>query len=136
MSAIAALENEIRRVILEDVSLQAEFGTPVRLIDETSARCAFPFIRFVRHDIRPEEPIAGGPIEHRISLEVMVRSGGRAEANRLLGVLSDRLRAASLTPSGLNLILFHPVYSDVFLRADGTIFRGLLRLRALSEIVL
>lgn len=135
MSAIEALEAEIRRVVTEDADLQAEFGSPVRLVDGGTARSAFPFIRFVRHDTRPEEPFEGGPIEHRVSLEVLVRSGGRAEATRLLGLLADRLRASTLTPAGLNLVLFHPVYSDVFLRADGTIFRGLLRLRALSEVL-
>lgn len=135
MSALKFLEDEISRVILEDSVLQGEFGTPVRLVSGETARSAFPFIRFVRHDVRPEQPADNGPVEHRVSLEILVRSGGRAEANRLLGLLADRLRAATLAPLGLNLILFYPVYSDVFLRSDGTIFRGLLRLRALSEVL-
>lgn len=134
MSAISTLDAEIRRVVLEDASLMAEFGDPVRLVETETARSAFPFLRLTRHEIRPQEPVSGGLIEHRISMEMISRAGGREEALRLVALVAERLRTATLAPAGLHVILFYPVYSDVFLRRDGTSFRGLLRLRCLSEL--
>lgn len=135
MSATAALEAEIRRVLSASAEVQAKFGAPARLVEGETARAAFPFIRLARHEIRPEEPGAGGPIEHRVSLEIYSRAGGRDEANTLIALVSNILRSASLSPEGHRVILFFPVFSDVFLRRDGSTYRGLLRMKALSEAV-
>ncbi len=135
MSALIALEAEVRRVILAASSLQEAFGTPVRLMGADETRAAFPFLRLDRHEIRPEAPAAGALIEHRLSVEVYSRSGGREEANRLVSLVGETLRTADISPDGLKIVLFYPVYSDVFLRSDGTTFRGLIRLRALSEVL-
>jgi hypothetical protein len=135
MNAISALDTEIHRVLRESTEIQADFGNPVRLVAGETARAAFPYIRLARHEIRPRGPSGEDSPEHRISLEVFSRSGGREEGMRLTGLIGEILRQAELSPSGYRLILFFPVFSDVFLRSDGTTFRGLLRLRALSEKV-
>lgn len=133
MSALNALEEEIIRVLSGHVDVQGKFGDPVRLVDGEAARAAFPFMRLARHDLRREDPAGAGPVEHRLSLEIYSRSGGREEANRLIAMIADVLRTEELTPTGHYLVLFHPVFSDVFLRADGTTFRGLLRLKAITD---
>lgn len=133
MSAQHALEDELKRALSDDTKIASAFGTPLRFVTGSEDRAAYPFIRVLRHETRPDAPNADGLLDHRISLEIFSRSGGREEAMRLIGLIADGLRAAELSPSGHQLILFHPVFSDVFLRPDGTTFRGLLRFRALSE---
>ena len=133
MSAISGLESEIVRVLSEASAVQAAFGSPMRLVEGETARAAFPFIRIARHETRPETPDEAGPVEHRISIEILSRAGGRNEAQALVELVGEALRAATLSPADRHIILFYPVYSDVFLRRDGVTFRGLIRLRALTE---
>lgn len=135
MSAIPALEAEVSRVLRQASEIKAEFGDPVRLIEDETGRAAFPFLRLSRHDVRPQSDGVAGLSEHRLNIEVLSRAGGRTEASRLVGVAADALRNATLTPAGYRVVLSYPVYADVFLRRDGTTFRGLLRLRALTEPV-
>ena len=135
MSVLKALEDEIARVIKASAELKSDFGDPVRIVENETTRAAFPFMRFARHDVRPEADSVGELSQHRLTIEMFCRSGGRDEASRLLGVLSHVLRSADLTPDGYRVVLSYPVYSDVFLRPDGTTHRGLLRLRTLTEPV-
>ncbi len=129
MSHAKPLEDEVIRVLAEAGDIQESFGMPVRILNGEDGRAAFPFLRLARHEIRDDGQLS----DHRLSVEIYSRSGGRAEANRLIALVADALRAAELSPAGQSLVVFYPVFSDVFLRADGTTFRGLLRLRALTD---
>ena len=131
MSA-SALETALTTAIRDSAALKSSFGDPVRLVEQTGARVSFPYLRLARHDTRAPGP-EDGVSEHRIDVEIISRAGGRAEALNLLSTVSDEIRAADITPAGVTLILLHPVYSDVFLRRDQVSWRGLLRLRALTE---
>ena len=133
MSAIAALEADILRVLSEAGEVRNALGSPLRVSGGEGQKPGFPFLRVSAHEVRGDGVGTVGPREHRLSLEVLSRAGGRAEASRLVALIADTLRGATLTPEGQHVVLFHPVYADVFLRADGTTFRGLLRLRALME---
>lgn len=133
MSAMTSLDAEIIGALAQSEAVKTEFGDPVRIVEGETARAAFPFIRLARHEVRPETSPQPDLISHRISLEIFSRAGGRQEAGRLSALVEAALRQADLTPEGHHLVLFHPVYSDIFLRADGTTFRGLLRLRAVTE---
>ena len=130
MSSLKALEDEVIRALSEATDMQTDFGMPVRVLNGETGRAAFPFVRIGRHELREDSLLE----EHRISVEVFSRAGGRPEANRLTGLVANTLRTAEMSPSGINLIVFHPVFSDVFLRPDGTTFRGLLRLRAVTDV--
>ncbi|WP_022694619.1 DUF3168 domain-containing protein [Ponticaulis koreensis] len=129
MSHAKPLEDEVIRALAEAGDIQESFGTPARILNGEEGRAAFPFLRLARHEIRDDGQLS----DHRLSLEIYSRSGGRAEANRLIALVADALRAAELSPEGQSLVVFYPVFSDVFLRADGTTFRGLLRLRAITD---
>lgn len=129
MSHAKPLEDEVIRALAEAGDMQEAFGTPVRILNGEEGRAAFPFLRLARHEIRDDGQLS----DHRLSVEIYSRSGGRAEANRLIALVADALRAAELSPAGQSLVVFYPVFSDVFLRADGTTFRGLLRLRAITD---
>lgn len=129
MSHAKPLEDEVIRALAEAGDIQEAFGTPVRILNGEEGRAAFPFLRLARHEIRDDGQLS----DHRLSVEIYSRSGGRAEANRLIALVADALRAAELSPAGQSLVVFYPVFSDVFLRADGTTFRGLLRLRAITD---
>ena len=135
MSAQILLETELSRVLASSEPIQSALGTPVRIVSADQTRAAFPFLRFIRHEFRADARAHDGPAEHRLSLEVFSRAGGRAEAIRLLHLVEETLRMSVLAPEGLHVVLCHAVYSDVFLQSDQTSFRGLLRLRVLSEAV-
>ena len=129
MSHAKPLEDEVIRALAEAGDIQESFGAPVRILNGEEGRAACPFLRLARHEIRDDGQLS----DHRLSVEISSRSGGRPEANHLIALVADALRAADLSPEGQSLVVFYPVFSDVFLRADGTTFRGLLRLRAITD---
>ncbi len=133
MSALSAIEGALLQALKVASELEESFGAPVRIVEGEDARAAFPFLRLSRHQASPDEPADDGPVDHRLTLELFSRAGGRKEAARLVGLVESAIRSTQLTPEGHRLILFYPVYSDVFLRRDGVTFRGIVRLRALSE---
>lgn len=133
MSALRVLETELARVLSDNPDVKAKFGNPVRLVSGEAARAAYPFIRFERHEVRSRDPSGQGPDEHRISVDIISRSGGRTEAGDLVALVLEVLRSANRSLSGYRIVLLHPVFSDVFQLRDGISHRGALRLKVLIE---
>ena len=70
---------------------------------------------------------------HTLSFAIHSRDGGRAAAKEALGALRAACERMSLTLSGQRVVLIQPVYSDVLRAPDLRSFRGLLRVRIITE---
>ena len=71
--------------------------------------------------------------DYRLTLSTASRHGGRAFALQLVGALRAALETTPLQVAGQTVVLQQVVYADVMRTADLRRFRGLVRLRIISE---
>lgn len=133
----ADAEADVLSVLLDALRANADvrsvLGTPARIFDNGSPAPVFPYAEAVRFETRPFGSALHAEHEHRITLAVLSRYGGRVEARRLLGVLRRAIDAADLTLPGQWVVLKHIVYADVLRTSDLRAFRGLIRVRLITE---
>ena len=116
-----------------DAGVRAVFGDPPRVFDDETRRAAYPYAVIERHEATPAGASLYEVIEHRITLSTRSRESGRAEALKAVGALRAAIETAELAPSGQNVVLAHVVYADVMRANDLRAFRGLIRVRIVSE---
>lgn len=133
MSAEEALEAAILAVLAEDAAVAEMLGDPLRLVGAGPAP-AFPFLELARHE-RIDAGSAGVDAgEHRIDLAVMCRDTGSARVNAAIAAVRAALGGAELVMTGWRCVLLVPVFTDA-VRSDVHVWRGLLRLKAVVEVV-
>lgn len=120
-------------LLKSDAAVQAEFGTPVRLFDDETDAPAFPFVRLDRVETRDAGSSGVPAQEHRVTLSVASRWGGRIFAKRALGQLRHVLETQDLSVLGQAVVLQQVTFSDVLRAADRRSFRGILQVRIISE---
>ena len=140
MSAIidtgeAALIEAVLAALRADEGVQAMFGVPARIFDGDTDAPMYPFVELVSAETRDIASTQAPGGEHRITFAVTTRHGGRAAAADGLDVLVRAVQAAELTLPGKAIVIVHPVYLDVMRGRTAQTFRGLLRLRILTEEV-
>ena len=129
----AALTRAVLDLLRADTGVQELFGQPPRIHDGDAGAPAFPFARLER----VEESDAGASCvearDYRLTLSTASRHGGRAFALQLVGALRAALETTPLQVAGQTVVLQQVVYADVMRTADLRRFRGLVRLRIISE---
>lgn len=118
-----------------DAGVRAFFGDPPRLYDDESEAPAFPFARIDRHECRPIGASDSEAHEHVIVIAVSTRHGGLREAKAALGVLRVSVEALVWDMPGRHVVLAYVTYTDALRQADRRAFRGLIRIRIISEEV-
>jgi Protein of unknown function (DUF3168) len=73
--------------------------------------------------------------EHILTLHVWSQSGGRGEAQRIMGAIRDALHTASFAVAGHTLVSLRQQFSDVRRDPDGVTIHGIVRYRAVTEPV-
>ena len=73
--------------------------------------------------------------EHILTLHVWSQTGGRGEAQRIMGAIRDALHTASLALAGHTLVNLRQQFSDVRRDPDGVTIHGIVRYRAVTEPV-
>lgn len=131
--AEADLQAGLLQALRANSDVQAIFGTPPRLFDAETDEAAFPFAVLERHECQPSWASGVAGQEHRITFTTASRYGGRQEAKRAVGALRAALERVTLSLPGQALVLAHVVYSDVIRTSDRRRFRGLLRVRIITE---
>lgn len=116
-----------------DAGVRDVFGHPPRIHDGDAGAPAFPFARLERVEESDAGACAVAARQYRITISTESRHGGRAFALELVGALRAALEAAQLQLPGQQIVLQQVVYSDVLRTADQRRFRGLVRLRIISE---
>jgi len=115
----AVLLDALMSALRADDGVRAVFGTPARIFDDESEAPVFPFAVLERHDVTPAGSSLVAGAEHRFTLAVGALRNG-----------ADRF-APNLP--GQRVVLAQTVYSDVVRTPDRRRFRGLVRIRIITE---
>jgi hypothetical protein len=118
-------------VLKADPAVADIFGT--RIYDDETEAPAYPFVRLERHECRPAGASLGEASEHVVTLAVSSRDGGVREARAALAALRDAVDAAAWSLPEGRVVLAHVIYSDAMRQADRRAFRGLIRIRMITE---
>ncbi len=132
-SAEADLQRALLAALRADPTVQAVFGAPARVFDDETRGAAYPYAVFERHETRPAGAATVEGQEHILTFAVLSRDGGRGEAREALGALRLAVERATLAIDGQTVVLVQPLYADVFRTNDRRRFRGLLRVRIITE---
>lgn len=132
-SAEAALERAFLDALRAHADVHALLGSPARIFDAETDQPAFPHVLLEGHETedRSGSGIAGQA--HTLTLAVRSRDGGRAAAKEVLGALRNAAETASLVLVGQRVVLIQPVYSDVMRTPDLREYRGIIRIRIITE---
>ncbi len=118
-----------------DPEVQAILGVPARVFDDETRGAAFPFAVLERHERLNADVSEVCGAEHRLQFATYSRYGGRAEAKEVLGALRVAVERINPSLTGQRIVLAHVTYSDAMRVRDRRAFRGVLRVRILTEEV-
>lgn len=133
--AESSVQKAVMAALRADINVQEVFGTPARIYDDETESPAYPFAVLERHETRPGGAAGVAGTEHTLTFAVASRFGGRAYASEAMGALRGAIERAELAPEGQVVVLAYPTYGDVFRTRNRRAFRGILRVRIISERV-
>ena len=128
--AEAAVQAALMAGLRTDAGVMTAFGEPARVYDDETRAPAFPFARIERHE---SLPTGTGDTEHKISIAVTSREGGLMDAKDALSAIRAALEGMSWDVAGHHVVMAHVIYADSMRAADGERYRGLVRIRIISE---
>lgn len=132
-SSDADLAAAVLEALRADPDVQAVLGSPARLYDDETRGPAFPYAVLERHERYASDAQGVCGAEHRLSFATYSRYGGRTEAREVLGALRVAVGRLSADLSDQRIVLAHVTYSDAMRTRDLRSFRGVLRVRILTE---
>ena len=94
----------------------------------------YPCVSLGRQESRPFGPDADG-LEHLLTVTCASKFGGPEEARAVTAAVRAALHNAPLAIPGRRLITLRVTYADVFRAADRELSLGVLRVRAVTEIL-
>lgn len=130
-SAETLLEDAILAALAADEDVARELGAPVRVLRD-GARPFYPFLEWVRHDAEPADATGVDALRHRIDLRIHTRLDGEKGARDLLAHVRRVIEDADLTLSARRVVYCYPVFADVLSQRGVNLWRGTLRLKALT----
>ncbi len=123
----------VMNALRADAGVQAQFGKPPRVYDDETQGPSYPYATLERHETRAQGAAGVAGTEHILTFAVASRFGGRAYAKEALGALRAAVERADIVPDGQIVVLAYPTYGDVFRTRDRQAFRGILRIRIITE---
>lgn len=128
----AAVQAALMTGLRADAGVVTAFGDPARVYDDETRAPAFPFARIERHE---SVPTGTGETEHKISIAVTSREGGLMEAKDALSAIRAAIEGMAWDVAGHHVVMAHVIYADTMRASGGEAFRGLIRIRIISEEV-
>lgn len=116
-----------------DPGVQSVFGVPARVFDAESEDPLFPHALIERHETLPAGASLVDGIEHRITLACYSRDDGVRGAKTCLAALRTAVEGAVWAVEGRAIVLSQVIYADAMRTADRRAFRGVVRIRIISE---
>jgi Protein of unknown function (DUF3168) len=133
-SASWALQKAIHVALTNAGPLTALMGG-VRIFDDAPRNPAFPYVTHGESVVRDWSCATDEGHEHSVTVHVWSRGAGRRQAHEILGAIGLTLDGQALTLDGHRLISLRHEFSEVRRESDGETWRGLLRLRATTEVI-
>ena len=116
-----------------DADVQSVFGSPARVFDAESEEPLYPYALLERHETSPAGASLVNGIEHRITLACYSQDYGVQGAKACLSALRAAVEGADWAVDSQNVVLSQVVYADAMRTADKRAFRGVVRVRIISE---
>ncbi len=132
--AEAVLESAILAALGADAGVTSVLGDPLRVLDNSSTRPAFPYLEVSRHSSESSGGVEAETSEHRVDLVIVSREMDGMEAKEALARVRAALADAALEMEGWRCVLLVPVFADAMRQKVGQ-WRGLLRIKAVVEPV-
>jgi hypothetical protein len=132
----AALAEHVIDVLKAGMAMRDVLGIPARIFDDQTRLSDWPFVTLERHEVRPGDSITTARQEHRLQFASASRHGGLSEAKSVLGALRASVEAVDWTAevmAGQRIVLALVTYSDVMRTRDRRAFRGVFRMRVITE---
>lgn len=134
---LAVSETELAEAVLaalrEASGVQAHVGVPARIYDGEADSPAYPFIVLERHETADVSASEIRGLDHRLQFVAYSRHGGVRESKAILGALRRALEALPAVLAHQRIGLSSVTYCDTMRMRNPQIFRGVLRLRVLTE---
>ncbi|MFZ3035382.1 MAG: DUF3168 domain-containing protein [Parvibaculum sp.] len=126
-----ALQKALFEKLAGDAGVTALVGA--RLHDNPPGDVTFPYLTLGEAQVDDWSDDGQEGAEHRLSLYVFSRVGGRAEAKAVMGAVNAALHDAALTLEGHRLINLRFQSAETRQENDGATWRGTIRFRAVTE---
>ena len=134
VSASWALQKAIHAALTNASALTALTGG-IRVFDDVPRNPAYPYVTHGESVVRDWSTSTDEGHEHSVSVHVWSQGAGRKQAHDILGAIEQTLDSQALPLDGHRLITLRHEHSEVRRESDGETWRGLLRLRATTEVV-
>lgn len=131
MSAALAVQAALIGALKADAGLAALVAG--RVHDGAPQGAAFPHVALADLASLDLSDTGGEGAEHFATFLVWSRAGGRREALEILGAMTAALDGAALAPAGHALVTLAVERLETRREADGRTWRGLMRVRAVTE---
>ncbi|MEM9898510.1 MAG: DUF3168 domain-containing protein [Pseudomonadota bacterium] len=128
-----ALQEAAHARLISDPGIQSILGSTPRIYDIPPRKPVYPFVSYGEWRVGRVQGVPDH-FEHNIRLRIFSRYEGRSETRAVMAALHDALQDAPLTMSNRTLVSIRFVFSDVFLRADGRVWNGVMRFRAVDTM--
>lgn len=115
--------------------LQTWLGDPVRFYDQLPQAVEYPYVTFGRVTAQSIGGLGAEVTEQTLNLLCVSRHAGTEEVKAMAGALRELLDGAELSVAGQHLVSLRVVFVDVFRAADNRTIYGVVRIRAVSEVV-
>ncbi len=109
------------------------FGDPVRVFDADTEVPFFPYVRLERHESVPSDASLSRGETHTLQVAVMSRRSGLAGAREALNAVKGALAEAEWAVAGQQVVLAHVTYADTMRAPGRDTWRGLVRLKMITE---
>jgi len=125
-----ALQTAIYTKLTGDATLMALITS---VFDRQPQGSAFPYVTIGDCSAKDLSNKAGAGTEHKMTLHVWSREGGRTQAATIMDRLYQLLHQGTLTVSGHTLVVMHFITSAIVLESDGDTYHGTLTLRIVLQ---
>lgn len=135
VSASWALQKAVHVALTNSAALTV-LTDGIRVYDEVPRNATYPYVTHGESVVRDWSTSTDDGHEHSISVHVWSQGAGRKQAHELLGIIEQTLDGQALPLDGHRLITLQHEHSEVRRESDGETWRGLLRLRATTEVII
>lgn len=131
--ASLALQQAVFRALTDDAALAALIAG--RVHDAPPRAPTFPYVTLGQADARDWSTGTEEGREHTLRLYVWSRHAGKSEVMSVLAAMARVLHDQPLTLEGHALVNLRMTGTDARRESDGVTWRGMMRLRAVTEPV-
>ena len=109
-----------------------------RVHADAPRRAIYPCVSLSRQESRPfgaDGDLGADGLEHLLTVTCASKFGGPEEARAVTAAVRAALHNAPLSVAGRRLVTLRVTYADVFRAADRELSLGVLRVRAVTEML-